>query len=99
VGRPDGGRLCTLRTGPPRPRREECHDDLAVSRPGRSGQDVPDGGGGAWLPAPEVADAGFPSGGQGNVTILSATQGWICAYGLGLWHTTDGTHWSPLGVP
>jgi len=56
-------------------------------------------GGTGWVPAPELAGAGFPSGGQGNVTFLSATQGWICAYGVGLWHTTDGTHWSPLGVP
>jgi photosystem II stability/assembly factor-like uncharacterized protein len=56
-------------------------------------------GGSSWVPVPSLASAGFDSGGAGNVTFLSATQGWICEYGVGLWHTDDGTTWSPLGSP
>jgi photosystem II stability/assembly factor-like uncharacterized protein len=55
-------------------------------------------GGRSWVPVPELATAGFASGGGGNITFLSATDGWICEYGLGLWHTTDGLHWQPLGT-
>ncbi len=55
-------------------------------------------GGSTWVPVPSLAAAGFASGGAGNVTFLSATQGWICEYGIGLWHTDDGASWSPLGA-
>jgi photosystem II stability/assembly factor-like uncharacterized protein len=55
-------------------------------------------GGSTWVPVPSLAAAGFASGGAGNVTFLSATQGWICEYGIGLWHTDDGVLWSPLGA-
>jgi photosystem II stability/assembly factor-like uncharacterized protein len=57
-----------------------------------------DDGGRSWTAVPDLVAAGFGSGAPGNVTFISATQGWICAYGVGLWHTTDGVHWSPLGV-
>jgi hypothetical protein len=55
-------------------------------------------GGRSWTAVPGLAAAGFGTGGPGNVTFVSATQGWICQYGVGLWHTGDGVHWSPLGV-
>ncbi len=55
-------------------------------------------GGSTWVPVPSLAAAGFAGGGAGNVTFLSATQGWICEYGIGLWHTDDGVTWSPLGA-
>ena len=55
-------------------------------------------GGQSWMPVPGLDTAGFGSGGPGNVTFISATEGWICQYGVGLWHTDDGVHWSPLGV-
>jgi photosystem II stability/assembly factor-like uncharacterized protein len=81
------------------------HRDLAVASattawlyPTRADLYKTTDGGTSWDPAPDLADAGFPNGGEGNVTFISATQGWICAYGVGLWHTTDGTHWEPLGV-
>jgi hypothetical protein len=54
-------------------------------------------GGSQWDEVPDTASAGFTSGGAGNVTFLSATDGWICEYGIGIWHTTDGIHWHPLG--
>jgi hypothetical protein len=55
-------------------------------------------GGRSWTAVPGLDTAGFGSGGPGNVTFISATEGWICQYGVGLWHTDDGVHWSPLGV-
>jgi photosystem II stability/assembly factor-like uncharacterized protein len=55
-------------------------------------------GGRTWTAVPDLVAAGFGTGAPGNVTFISATQGWICAYGVGLWHTTDGEHWAPLGV-
>jgi photosystem II stability/assembly factor-like uncharacterized protein len=54
-------------------------------------------GGKSWQPVPSIANAGFGSAGVGSITFLSATQGWICAYGIGLWHTTDGITWHVLG--
>ncbi len=53
-------------------------------------------GGSVWLPVGDIAAAGFASGGAGNITFISATQGWICEYGIGIWRTTDGIHWSEL---
>jgi hypothetical protein len=55
-------------------------------------------GGRSWATVSGLVPAGFGSGAPGNVTFISATQGWICAYGVGLWHTSDGVHWSALGV-
>jgi photosystem II stability/assembly factor-like uncharacterized protein len=55
-------------------------------------------GGQTWTAVPGLNTAGFGSGAPGNVTFISATQGWICEYGVGLWHTDDGVHWFPLGV-
>ena len=55
-------------------------------------------GGRSWAAVPGLDTAGFGSGGPGNVTFISATKGWVCEYGVGLWHTGDGVHWSPLGV-
>jgi hypothetical protein len=55
-------------------------------------------GGRSWTAVPDLSTAGFGSGGPGNVTFISGTQGWICQYGVGLWHTSDGVHWYPLGV-
>lgn len=54
-------------------------------------------GGVNWLPVSDLAQASIASGGQGNAAFLSPTQGWICAFGVGLWRTTDGIHWYPLG--
>jgi hypothetical protein len=54
-------------------------------------------GGASWVPVPETVAAGFDGGGAGDVTFLNATHGWVCEYGLGLWHTDDGVHWEPLG--
>jgi photosystem II stability/assembly factor-like uncharacterized protein len=54
-------------------------------------------GGASWMAIPETVAAGFDGGGVGNVTFLNATHGWVCEYGLGLWHTDDGVHWEPLG--
>ena len=55
-------------------------------------------GGRSWSAVPDLVVAGFGAGSPGNVTFTSATQGWICAYGVGLWHTSDGVHWSALGA-
>ena len=50
------------------------------------------------MPVPDLAAAGLDAGGQGNISFLNATQGWICEYGVGLWQTVDGVHWHSLGV-
>jgi hypothetical protein len=55
-------------------------------------------GGRTWTTVSGLDTAGFSSGGTGNVTFISASQGWICSYGVGLWHTSDGVHWFPLGT-
>jgi photosystem II stability/assembly factor-like uncharacterized protein len=53
-------------------------------------------GGTQWDPVANIGEAGFASGGAGNITFLSSTEGWICEYGIGLWHTGDGVHWDSL---
>jgi hypothetical protein len=45
----------------------------------------------------DLASTELGQSGLGDITFLSATQGWICAYGVGLWHTDNGTAWKPLG--
>lgn len=55
-------------------------------------------GGLSWTAVSGLDTAGFGSGGPGNVTFNSATEGWVVEYGVGLWHTSDGVHWLPLGV-
>jgi hypothetical protein len=81
------------------------HRNLAVASPetawlfpSRAGLYITSDGGASWDQVPELAAAGFASGGEGNITFLSPTDGWICAYGIGLWQTTDGVHWHPLGT-
>ncbi len=80
------------------------HHNLAVASrttawlfPARASLYETNDGGGSWTAVPSVSANGFGSGGAGNVTFISATQGWICSYGVGLWHTDDGVHWVPLG--
>jgi photosystem II stability/assembly factor-like uncharacterized protein len=81
------------------------HRNLAVASPhtawlypSRAGLYSTSDGGSSWAQIPELAAAGFASGGPGNITFVSPTQGWICAYGVGVWHTTDGIHWQQLGT-
>jgi photosystem II stability/assembly factor-like uncharacterized protein len=80
------------------------HRTLAVASPTtawlypqRAGLYETQDGGETWAPVPSLLTAGFNSGGAGNITFLNASEGWICAYGIGLWHTNDGVHWSSLG--
>lgn len=80
------------------------HKNLAVVSPAaawlapdRSGVLRTVDGGRTWTPVAGLARAGFTGGAPGAVTFISATQGWICQAGVGLWHTTNGTTWSPLG--
>jgi photosystem II stability/assembly factor-like uncharacterized protein len=81
------------------------HRTLAVASPttawlypARAGLYETEDGGQSWVRVPSLSTAGFDDGGTGNITFLSATTGWICGYGIGLWHTQDGVHWSPLGT-
>lgn len=81
------------------------HHNLAVASPttawlfpARGDLSKTKDGGSSWVPVPDLASAGFASGGQGDITFLSATEGWICEYGVGLWHTGDGVTWHPLGT-
>jgi hypothetical protein len=81
------------------------HKNLAVLSPTtawlyptRSSLLITVSGGRSWATVPDLVAAGFGAGSPGNVTFISATQGWICAYGVGLWHTSDGVHWSALGT-
>jgi photosystem II stability/assembly factor-like uncharacterized protein len=52
----------------------------------------------SWAPVSDLSPAGFADGGLGNISFLNATQGWICEYSVGLWHTSDGMTWHPLGA-
>jgi hypothetical protein len=81
------------------------HHNLAVLSsteawllPTRASLYVTGDGGSSWSSVADLADAGFGNGGAGNVTFLSPTSGWICEYGVGVWHTTDGLRWLPLGA-
>jgi photosystem II stability/assembly factor-like uncharacterized protein len=55
-------------------------------------------GGETWGPVANLQAAGFGTGAPGNLTFISASDGWVCELGVGLWHTGDGVHWSALGV-
>ncbi len=55
-------------------------------------------GGSSWVSVPDLSSAGVADGGLGDITFLSARQGWICEYGVGLWHTSDGVTWYSLGA-
>jgi hypothetical protein len=81
------------------------HHNLAVAGtttawlfPARASLYKTSDGGGSWASVPSLSANGFGSGGAGNVTFISSTQGWICSYGVGLWHTDDGVDWVPLGA-
>ena len=54
-------------------------------------------GGASWAPVASLAQDSFGSGAPGNLTFTSSTDGWVAELGVGLWHTTDGTTWLPLG--
>jgi len=54
-------------------------------------------GGQSWSAVSDLESEGVGSG-PGNVTFISANQGWICVYGIGLWHTANGINWVALGV-
>ena len=81
------------------------HKNLAVAAPttawlkpmGNAMYKTSDGGR-SWVAVPDLESEGIRSSGQGNITFISATQGWICAYGVGLWHTSNGVDWVPLGL-
>jgi photosystem II stability/assembly factor-like uncharacterized protein len=55
-------------------------------------------GGHTWGAVPDLAGTDVSQSGLGNITFISPTQGWICAYGFGLWHTSNGVTWTQLGV-
>jgi hypothetical protein len=81
------------------------HHNLAVASsatawlfPSRGDLYKTEDGGSSWGPVADLSSAGFGDGGQGNIAFLSATQGWICEYGVGLWQTNDGVSWHPLGA-
>ena len=81
------------------------HKNLAVASPttawlkpmGASMYKTSDGGR-SWTVVPDLETEGIESSGQGDITFISASEGWICAYGVGLWHTSNGVSWAPLGL-
>ncbi len=81
------------------------HHNLAVASPttawlfpARSDLYETRDGGSRWVTVPDLSTAGVADGGLGDITFLSATQGWLSEYGVGLWHTSDGVTWHPLGT-
>jgi photosystem II stability/assembly factor-like uncharacterized protein len=54
-------------------------------------------GGSSWNAVPGLEEENFGAGAPGNLTFTSSTDGWVAELGVGLWHTTDGTTWLPLG--
>jgi len=59
---------------------------------------VTEDGGTIWEPVPAAGLSG--TGGNPaavDLTFNSATVGWFCELGVGLWRTTDGTDWYKIG--
>jgi photosystem II stability/assembly factor-like uncharacterized protein len=52
-------------------------------------------GGVAWSTVPGVNEQGE---GAGSFDVLSSSGAWLLAPGIGLWATTDGTTWRPIGA-
>ena len=50
-------------------------------------------GGTLWADVMGVNSEGFTT----RLDVLSSSHVWLLAPGAGLWHTTDGAHWSALG--
>lgn len=53
-----------------------------------------DDGGKTWTNVPTVFNVG---GWSTTLSVLNATHAWLLAPGAGLWSTTDGEHWEPIG--
>ncbi len=81
------------------------HQNLAVASPttawlypGRGTVLVTGDGGRTWQPVSGLSGSAPTGGTRGNLTFISATDGWVCELGVGLWRTTDGTAWQRLGT-
>jgi photosystem II stability/assembly factor-like uncharacterized protein len=84
---------------------------LAGALPGQDAQAIAAGPAGVlWLATPnmltESTDGGVtwqrslfnPKGSIGQFDVLSGTLAWLLAPNAGLWRTTDGATWQPVGV-
>jgi photosystem II stability/assembly factor-like uncharacterized protein len=71
---------------------------LAWLFPTRGNVIVTTDGGSSWAAVSSLQEQSFGSGAPGNLTFISSTEGWVTELGVGLWHTTDGTNWLPLGT-
>jgi photosystem II stability/assembly factor-like uncharacterized protein len=71
---------------------------LAWLFPGRASVLATTDGGANWAPVRDLEQAGFGTGAPGNVTFISAGQGWVSELGVGLFETTDGSSWRSLGT-
>ncbi len=54
-----------------------------------------DDGGRSWSVVPTAVD---PGGWPTTIAVLDAQHAWLLAPGAGLWSTTDGRHWEPVGA-
>jgi photosystem II stability/assembly factor-like uncharacterized protein len=72
--------------------------NLAWLFPTRGDVIVTTDGGASWTGVASLEEGSFGSGAPGNLTFISSSNGWITELGVGLWHTTDGTTWQPLGT-
>jgi photosystem II stability/assembly factor-like uncharacterized protein len=103
----DGGRTWTIAsqvtslTAPPQPgaiTREEP-DALVAASPKRlwlaalNNLFVSNDGGARWSLVQGPNPQGYPA----SFDVLSSTHAWLSAAGQGLWRTSDGRHWHPLG--
>lgn len=52
-------------------------------------------GGVTWTNVPGVNEQGQPAG---SFDVLSSSVAWLLAPGIGLWATTNGTTWRPIGA-
>lgn len=80
------------------------HKNLAVASattawlfPGAGGVYKTTDGGLTWVEVPDLRHAEFDNGGADDLTFISGTTGWVTEFGVGLWHTDDGSTWSVLG--